>query len=134
VESPTGTGKTLAFLLPNISNIDIDNQALQYIVFVPTRELGKQIHNVMKELKEYLPFTSMQALGGDDHKRQADKLSRAQVIVATPNRFERLINENKINLQSVKYITVDEIDMILGFDMMYVIEELAEKRFQNNIT
>ena len=135
VESPTGTGKTLSFLLPNISNIDIDNMEVQYIVFVPTRELGKQISNVIKEIRAFVPgLKHVDILGGEDSKRQAESLSKGQhIVVATPNRLERVINENKVNLQNVKYITIDEVDMILGFDLMQPITTMVEERFPINI-
>ena len=135
VESPTGTGKTLAFLLPNISNIDIENPEVQYIVFVPTRELGKQISNVVKEIRSFMPgLKHVDILGGSDSKRQAESLSKGQhIVIATPNRFERVINENKVNLQSVKYITIDEVDMVLGFDLMQAVTTMVEERFPRDL-
>ena len=136
VESPTGTGKTLSFLLPNISNIDLEVKEIQYIVFVPTRELGKQISNVIKEIRSFMPeLKHVDILGGEDSKRQAESLAKGQhIVVATPNRFERVINENKVNLQNVRYITIDEVDMVLGFDLMQPITTMVEERFPTSLT
>lgn len=134
VESPTGTGKTFAFLLPNVTNIDIDIKKIQYVIFVPTRELGKQIYNVLQEMRKYVDFTVLSAVGGEDIKRQFNKANNgAQIIVATPDRFQRLINETKVDLKSVKYISVDEIDMILQFGFMPTISEILQNRMPNNI-
>lgn len=133
VESPTGTGKTFAFLLPNLTKIDTNLNKVQYIIFVPTRELGKQIYNVLQDIKEFMDFSVLSAVGGEDIKRQFNKANNgSQVIVATPDRFQRLINETKVDLKDVKFISIDEVDMILQFGFMPSITEALENRIPPN--
>lgn len=125
VEAPTGTGKTLAFLLPIITKMKLEEQTLQYVIFVPTRELGKQIHDVLLEIKKYLPIKTLLATGGEDIKEQMSKTKiQPQILIATANRFEKLAKESILDFSNLKYITVDEADMVINFGFINQILKL----------
>lgn len=116
VEAPTGTGKTLSFLLPIINNIDPQAEAVQAIVFVPTRELAKQIWLVAKEIQKYIDFSLLLAVGGEEKDRQLRKLNnKPQIIITTPERLGLLCEQSPTSFGSLKYIVIDEADMIIEF-------------------
>ena len=77
-QSETGTGKTLAYLLPIIENIDINKKEMQCIILAPTHELAIQINNTINELKKAsgLEITSTPLIGSANIKRQASNFSR----------------------------------------------------------
>ncbi len=134
VEAPTGTGKTLAFLLPIISKLNLENKNVQAIIAVPTRELAKQIWNVIQEIKKYQNnFTTLLAIGGEDINRQLLKWSRMpQLIITTPERLTKLMVLNSIKLTNLKYLIIDEADMMLDFGFMEELEQFVEKNVSKN--
>ncbi len=118
VEAPTGTGKTLSFLIPILETIDYKNVETQAIVIAPTRELSIQIHNVLNEMKEFqeTKIKSLLAIGGKDFVDQLRKIKNgSQIIVGTADRIMSLRRKTNHNLDKLKYLVVDEVDMILNF-------------------
>ncbi|XJS10102.1 DEAD/DEAH box helicase family protein [Aerococcaceae bacterium WGS1372] len=88
--SPTGTGKTLAYLLPILNKIEA-TQKLQAIILAPSKELAIQIADVAKEWGELVNIKTQTIVGGANIKRQIDKLKeKPELIVATPGRFQEL--------------------------------------------
>ena len=135
VEAPTGTGKTLAFLIPVLEKLDRGNRNLQSIIFVPTRELGKQIWNVIQDIKEFdKDISVMLAIGGEDIKRQAEKfVKRPQIVIATPDRLAKLMNDTPIPTEHINTITIDEADMILDFGFMNDIDDFVARRIRGEV-
>lgn len=116
--SPTGTGKTLAYLLPLLAKVDIANKNLQSLILAPTRELAMQIQRVMLDLGPE-GFVSIPLIGGANIERQIDGLKKKpQIVVGTPGRILELIKKKKVNAQTISTIVVDEGDKMLslGFD------------------
>ena len=116
LNSETGTGKTLAYLLPLFAQIDPGQRALQVIIVVPTHELAMQIFAVGRDLAQQAGLhVRVQALiGGVSTKRQLEKLkSKPHIIVGTPGRISELIEIRKIKPHTVKSIIVDEVDRLL---------------------
>ncbi|XP_050301149.1 probable ATP-dependent RNA helicase DDX43 [Anthonomus grandis grandis] len=120
----TGTGKTLAFLLPAL--IHIDGQTIPreerggpaVLIMAPTRELALQID---KEVKKYYyrGITSVCVYGGGDRKGQIDVVSRGvDIVIATPGRMNDLNEAGHLNVRSVTYVVLDEADRMLdmGFE------------------
>ena len=115
--SPTGSGKTLAYLLPTIEKISEDNQALQALVLVPSRELALQTQDVVKSICPAL--CSMACYGGrptmDEHRIMNGMHPR--LIIATPGRMLDHIQKNNIGVDQVEHLIIDEFDksLELGF-------------------
>lgn len=118
--SNTGTGKTLAFLLPLIEKIDIDVNSTQILILVPTRELAIQIGNEIKKLIKYknnIDYVSI--VGGKEIKEQVALLRKnKKIVVGTPGRILKLLRKKILNLNMLKSLVLDEADemLFMGFE------------------
>ncbi|TVR76179.1 MAG: DEAD/DEAH box helicase [Chitinophagaceae bacterium] len=112
----TGTGKTAAFSLPVLQKIDQDNNQVQCIILSPTRELCLQISKDIKAFTANMPFLSTLAVyGGADISKQITGLKKgAHIVVGTPGRTMDLINRGKLNLNTVRFLILDEADEMLS--------------------
>ena len=110
--SNTGTGKTLAFLVPLIEKIDIDVNSTQILILVPTRELAIQIGNEIKKLIKYknnIDYVSI--VGGKEIKEQVALLRKnKKIVVGTPGRILKLLRKKILNLNMLKSLVLDEAD------------------------
>lgn len=114
VEAPTGTGKTLAYLLPIIQKMDPEKNKTQAIVLAPTRELAMQVFEVSQGFLKGSGMTAASLIGGAAVKRQLEKLKKhPQLIVGTPNRIAELIDMKKLKMNEVRTIVADEADQVL---------------------
>lgn len=114
--SATGTGKTLAYLLPLFQKIDPERKEMQVIVLAPTHELAMQIFHQAELLAQYsgMPVTAVAIIGDVNVDRQIDKLKeKPHIIVGSAGRILELIQKRKINAQTVKTIVLDEADRLL---------------------
>lgn len=111
--SPTGTGKTLAYLLPLLTKIDV-NEGLQLLVIAPSQELAKQIATVAQDWTVTTDIKIQLMVGGANFKRQQEALKdKPHVIIATPGRFLELQQKTrKLKLHQVKAIVFDEADYL----------------------
>ncbi|MBR1925922.1 MAG: DEAD/DEAH box helicase [Clostridia bacterium] len=132
--SQTGTGKTLAFVLPMLEKIEKDNFSVQALILCPTRELAGQIKQEVKEYSLYLNYVSVLAVyGGADIKQQIFSLKRRpKIIVGTPGRVLDHIKRHTLKLQNVKMLVLDEADEMfnMGFrnDIINIIQKTPENR------
>ena len=111
--SPTGTGKTLAYLLPVLHKLDPEKKDLQALVLAPSHELVMQIFNEVQKWTAGSKINSTALIGGVNVKKQLENLrSHPQIIVATTGRLLEIINLKKIKMHEVKTIVVDEFDML----------------------
>ncbi|MEB3100450.1 DEAD/DEAH box helicase [Ferviditalea candida] len=117
-QSRTGTGKTLAFLLPLLQKLDLseNKDKLQAMIVVPTHELAVQIMQVIQTVGRFSPELEAQMLiGGTAVKRQMEKLRRhPQIVVGTPGRILELIGLRKLKVHYVRSIVVDEADQVFA--------------------
>ncbi|MBX7127107.1 MAG: DEAD/DEAH box helicase [Cyclobacteriaceae bacterium] len=112
----TGTGKTAAFGLPLLDLIEADSRVTQALVLAPTRELGLQITSDLENFCEkFQSFNIVAVYGGASISEQIRKVKRgAQIIVATPGRLIDLIDRKAIQLDSIRYVVLDEADEMLN--------------------
>ncbi|MFS0840056.1 DEAD/DEAH box helicase [Paenibacillus sp. 1P03SA] len=120
VQSQTGTGKTLAFLLPALQRIDVNAKHVQAAIIVPTRELGMQILRVAEDLIGDGPIKCQALIGGAALARQVEKLKKGSphLIIGTPGRINELIKARKLNVHHVSTLVVDEVDHVLELGSM----------------
>ena len=125
----TGTGKTAAFGLPLLNQIETDSKNTQGLIICPTRELCIQIS---KDLNTYAKnirgINIVPVYGGTDIVKQIRQIeSGAQIIVATPGRLLDLINRRKIKLGEVEAVILDEADEMLNMGFKEDIDSILEK-------
>ncbi len=133
VESQTGTGKTLAFLLPIFENISPKFDAVQALILTPTRELALQITQEALKLKAAKDINILAAYGGKDVGSQLKKLKTGiHLIIATPGRLLDHLERKAIDLSKLKTFVLDEADqmLLMGFknDVEAIIKETSKKR------
>ena len=115
-QSGTGTGKTLAFLLPLFMKLDASKKEMQAIILAPTHELAMQIHNEICTLSQNsgAKLTSVPIIGEANINRQIERLKeKPHIIVGSPGRILELIKRKKISAHTIKTIVVDEGDKLL---------------------
>lgn len=117
-EAKTGTGKTLAFLLPAIQKISAKDNSTQLLIVSPTRELAIQITDEAEKITKDSDINVLSAYGGKDIGSQLKKLKNGiHVIVATPGRLLDHLQRKTINLSKLKTVVIDEADqmLLMGF-------------------
>ncbi|CAN7469846.1 DEAD/DEAH box helicase [Peribacillus frigoritolerans] len=126
-ESPTGTGKTLAYLLPLLEKIDPEKKSPQALILASSRELVMQINEEIRIWSEGSDITGAAFIGGANVKRQLDKLKkRPQVIAGTPGRIYELIAQKKLKMHEVKTIVLDEGDQLIIPEHMGTINNIIK--------
>ncbi len=119
VQSQTGTGKTLAFLLPLFEKLQPQRRETQAIILVPTHELAMQIQRQIERLAQNsgIALLGMPVIGNVNITRQIEKLKeKPQIVVGSPGRILELIKKRKISAHTVKTIVIDEADKMMGKD------------------
>ena len=133
-KAPTGTGKTYAFGIPMITQIDRSSDAVQGLVLAPTRELALQIGDELRSLLTHVEGIRVAVLyGGQKFEPQLKQLRRKpQIVVATPGRLMDHYRNRNIRLDSVKTVVLDEADRMLdmGFykDVTGILDKLKNKQ------
>ncbi|XQY90732.1 DEAD/DEAH box helicase [Metabacillus sp. HB246100] len=129
-QSQTGTGKTHAYLLPLVSNLEVDKKEVQLVITAPTRELAVQIHKEVTRLIEFSndEITAKCFIGGTDKQRTIEKLkTQPQIVVGTPGRINDLVNENALIVNRVRSLVVDEADLMLDMGFIKEVDMVAGK-------
>ncbi|CAH1193751.1 DEAD-box ATP-dependent RNA helicase CshA [Paenibacillus plantiphilus] len=128
-QAQTGTGKTLAFLLPMLEKIDGNKDALQGLILTPTRELALQITAELKRWVASRAECNMLAVyGGQDVEAQMHKLKRSvHMVVATPGRLLDHMRRGTISLGAVKMLVLDEADQMLHMGFLNEVEEIISQ-------
>jgi ATP-dependent RNA helicase DeaD len=117
-QAHTGTGKTAAFSLPILTKVK-RNGPIQALILVPTRELAMQVTTEINKFAKYTGIRTVSIYGGQSINLQHDQLRRGvQIIVATPGRLIDHVKHGSIQLESVKYVVLDEADRML--DMGFI--------------
>jgi len=130
----TGTGKTLAYLLPCLRMIEFSkDRRPQLLILVPTRELVVQVTEAARALSKYRNLVAVGVYGGVNMKPQAEALlNGSDIVVGTPGRLYDLIMNGALKTKSIKKLVIDEVDemMNLGFrtQLRNIMDLLPEKR------
>ncbi|MDG1174774.1 MAG: DEAD/DEAH box helicase [Flavobacteriales bacterium] len=112
----TGTGKTAAFGLPMVNQVDFDSKKTQGLVICPTRELCIQISKDFQAFsRNFRNANIVPVYGGASIDTQTRQLSRgAQIVVATPGRLVDMIKRKRVDLSQVQFVALDEADEMLN--------------------
>jgi len=133
-QAQTGTGKTAAFALPLLSNINIKQKNPQVLVLAPTRELAIQVAEAFQSYASAIKgFHVLPIYGGQDYKVQISALKRGvHVVVGTPGRVMDHMRRGTLKLDELSCLVLDEADEMLrmGFidDVEWILEQTPEKR------
>jgi ATP-dependent RNA helicase RhlE len=131
----TGTGKTAAFVLPILQDIEnqkkeseSDNVVLTKLIIAPTRELVLQLEKSIESYSKYLDVKICSVYGGANIKPQVKKLeSKVHIVIATTGRLMDLIRKDKINVTKVDTLILDEADSMLDMGFVADIQDILEK-------
>lgn len=124
-QARTGTGKTGAFALPALQNIDSSSKKTQVLVLSPTRELAKQVGQSFEEYSKHEPTSVLTIYGGASYGFQKSVLRKgAAIVVGTPGRLLDLIRQGNLALDEVKLLVLDEADEMLSMGFTEEVEEL----------
>ncbi len=132
--APTGTGKTAAFALPLLSDIDIKSNKIQVLTLTPTRELAIQVAEAFQHYASYIKdFHVLPVYGGQEYGGQIRQLKRGvQVVVGTPGRLKDHIRKGTLKLDGLRALVLDEADEMLrmGFieEVEWILEQTPDKR------
>jgi superfamily II DNA/RNA helicase len=124
-QSETGTGKTLAYLLPLYHKLNSLNREMQAIIMVPTHELAIQVQRQIERLSlnSEIKITATPIIGNVNIDRQIDKLKeKPHIIVGSPGRILELIKKKKIAAHTIKTIIIDEADRLMDDSNLEIVK------------
>tara|TARA_Y100000052_G_scaffold22253_2_gene22931 strand:- start:30971 stop:32404 length:1434 start_codon:yes stop_codon:yes gene_type:complete len=138
----TGTGKTAAFTLPLLHQLNLSQQdgqrpgkSVRGLILAPTRELAIQIDESVRQYGKLLGLKSAVVLGGVPIARQIRTLDRGvDVLVATPGRLEDLMQQKAVTLSHVTHLVLDEADQMLDMGFIHVLKRIAQALPKNRQT
>ncbi len=129
LHAETGTGKTLAYLLPCFCRLDTALAATQVVIVAPTHELAIQIQRQCTDLAQNAgwPIRTLLLIGGTSLDRQLDKLKKKpQVVVGSPGRIGDLISKGKLKTQHLRTIVIDEADRLLNEESLTAVRAIIK--------
>ena len=134
-EAHTGTGKTLAFLIPIFEKINVEKREMQAIILAPTHELVVQIESQIKLLSTNsgINVTSLSIMGESNIEKQIKKLKeiKPHIIVGSPGRILDLIKKKKITAHTIKTIVLDEADNLLSKNKPVIIKDIIKSTMKD---
>ena len=134
-EAHTGTGKTLAFLIPIFEKINVEKREMQAIILAPTHELVVQIESQIKLLSTNsgINVTSLSIMGESNIEKQIKKLKeiKPHIIIGSPGRILDLIKKRKITAHTIKTIVLDEADNLLSKNKPVIIKDIIKSTMKD---
>lgn len=124
--SPTGTGKTLAYLLPVLQSLNPEDDRVQAVVMVPSRELALQIDGVVKQMKSVI--RSVSCYGGRPAMEEHRTLMgvKPHIVIATPGRLVDHLEKRNIESDAIRTLVIDEFDKCLEFGFLDEMQHAIE--------
>ncbi|TMW73835.1 DEAD/DEAH box helicase [Alteribacter natronophilus] len=129
-QSQTGTGKTLAFLLPLADRIDPEKNHVQAVITAPTRELAGQLFEELGKLLHHTDgeITAKLVTGGTDRSRMVDKLKNPpHIAVGTPGRIHDMVKEQALDVHQASMYVVDEADQMLDMGFLEDVDQVGAR-------
>ncbi len=127
-QAQTGTGKTLAFMLPIMENIDVDKSFVQGLIITPTRELAIQITAEAKKLASAKGINILAAYGGQDVEKQIKKLKNGiHLVIGTPGRLLDHLRRKTIHFGNLQMLVLDEADQMLHMGFLKEVETIIDQ-------
>src|SRR5690554_386358 len=127
-QAQTGTGKTLAFVLPILEIINTEQPHVQALIITPTRELAIQITAEVKKLAPAVGASVLAAYGGQDVDAQIHKLKgAAHIVVGTPGRLLDHLQRRTLSLSRLSLLVLDEADQMLHMGFFKEVEEIIQE-------
>ncbi|WP_026689224.1 DEAD/DEAH box helicase [Alteribacter aurantiacus] len=133
-QSQTGTGKTLAFLLPLVDRINEEKRNVQAVITAPTRELAQQLFDELAKILEHgeNKVTAKLVVGGTDRQRMVEKLKNPpHIVVGTPGRINDLVKDNALDVHHASILVVDEADQMLDMGFIEDVDQAASRMRDN---
>lgn len=125
--SKTGSGKSLAFLVPLLNDIDWTQKEATVLILTPTRELALQISDVIYTVGLWNKIHPVTLIGKESFRFQRDQVRKShQIIVGTPGRILDHINEGTIDVSYIQHIVLDEVDEMLNIGFIKQIDEILQ--------
>lgn len=127
-QAQTGTGKTAAFGLPILNNLQTGNRSPQALIMAPTRELALQVAEAMITFGKGMRVRIAAVYGGAPYQRQINELRRGvDIVVGTPGRMIDLIDKGVLDLSDIKSVVLDEADEMLSMGFVEDIERILSE-------
>lgn len=129
LNAETGTGKTLAYLVPLFARLELALAATQIAIVAPTHELAIQIHRQVCDLAQNAGWAirSVLLIGGTATERQIEKLKKKpHIVVGSPGRINELIERGKLKMKDVRSIVIDEADRLLSDESVAAIRSIVD--------
>ena len=134
-QAQTGTGKTAAFALPILQNLDLNAYHVQTLVVAPTRELAMQVARAFKTYGKDMNVSVLAVYGGQSYEPQIRSLRRGvDVVVGTPGRLIDLANRSVLDLSQITTLVLDEADEMLSMGFIEDIETILSETPANRQT
>ncbi len=127
-QAQTGTGKTAAFALPILNNLNAGHAKVQALVLTPTRELALQVAGAFSTYGKYSQARILAVYGGQPYAPQINQLRRGvDVVIGTPGRVIDLIEKDILDLSQIRVVVLDEADEMLSMGFIQEIETILAK-------
>ncbi|SHN11497.1 DEAD/DEAH box helicase [Gracilibacillus kekensis] len=128
-QSETGSGKTHAFLIPLLNQLDPTNSQTQIVLTAPTRELAIQIYDEVKKIMSFSDnednWRAKLIIGGTDKKRMIEKMKEPpHIVVGTPGRILDLLQEGVLDIFAARSFVIDETDLMLELGLIDEIDRI----------
>ncbi|MGF1499947.1 MAG: DEAD/DEAH box helicase [Elainellaceae cyanobacterium] len=122
-QAQTGTGKTAAFSLPLLEQVDPNNKNVQALILTPTRELAGQVYQAIRTFNNDRRVFVLSVYGGQTIERQISRLQKGvQIVVGTPGRVLDLLNRGDLDLRHLNWLVLDEADEMLNMGFIQDVE------------